>query len=169
MNFDSKNRRWHSRIAVIVAIPFLFIIVTGVLLQVKKQWAWVQPKELTGTSNTPMVGLDVMLAELKANPELRVTGWSDIARCEIRPSTGIVKFKLTEDREAQLDLGTGRILQVAVRRSDFLESIHDGSFFAGNWTKLGLFLPVGVLVFLLWASGIRLLLLPWIMRRRRAR
>ena len=34
------------------------------------------------------------------------------------------------------------------RRSDLIESIHDGSYFGGDWTKLGLFLPAGIVLLL---------------------
>jgi hypothetical protein len=57
-----------------------------------------------------------------------------------------------------VDLGTGRVLQHAYRRSDLIESIHDGSFFGGNWTKLGLFLPAGLMLLFLWISGLFLFL-----------
>ena len=33
---------------------------------------------------------------------------------------------------------TGQVLQTAYRRSDFIESVHDGSVFAGDWTFTGL-------------------------------
>lgn len=169
MNFDSRNRRWHSRIAWIIAIPFILVIATGLLLQLKKHWSWVQPSEQKGTDHAPWVSLDAIMKEMMAHPELRLTGWQDVVRGDLRPSKGLGKFTLSENREVQVDLGTGKILKIAVRRSDWLESIHDGSFFAGDWSKLGIFLPVGVLALFLWASGVRLLLVPWIMRRRRAR
>lgn len=40
------------------------------------------------------------------------------------------------------------------RRSDLIESIRDGSFFGGDWVKLGLFLPAGLVLLLLWFSGL---------------
>jgi hypothetical protein len=47
------------------------------------------------------------------------------------------------------------VLQTAYRRSDSIESVHAGSFFAGHWTKLGLFLPAGIVLLLLSLSGLR--------------
>ena len=38
--FFRKTHRWG---AVLVAVPFLLVLVSGLLLQVKKQVPWVQP------------------------------------------------------------------------------------------------------------------------------
>lgn len=83
------------------------------------------------------------------------------------PGRGVAKVWLHSGWEAQVDLGTGAVLQTAYRRSDLIESIHDGSFFAGNWTKLGVFLPTGVTLLFLWGSGLWLFFIPIIANRRR--
>ena len=70
--------------------------------------------------------------------------------------------------EVQVDLGSGRVLQTAYRRSDLIESIHDGSFFGGDWAKLGLFLPSGVVLLLLWCGGMWMWWVPFIAKRRMA-
>ncbi len=82
---------------------------------------------------------------------MNVDGWDDVNRLDVRPGRGVVKVWLHNGYEVQVDLGTGAVLQTAYRRSDLIESIHDGSFFAGDWTKLGLFLPDGDRVALLLA------------------
>ena len=75
------------------------------------------------------------MAALRA-PDMNVKTWEDINRLNVRPGRGVVKAWLMNGYEVQVDLGTGRVLQTAYRRSDLIESIHDGSFFAGDWTKL---------------------------------
>jgi hypothetical protein len=90
-------------------------------------------------------------------PSLGVSGWGDVDRLDVRPGKGIVKVTLYSRWEAQIDLGSGEVLQTAYRRSDLIESIHDGSFFAGDWTKLGLFLPAGLTLLMLWLSGVWML------------
>ena len=87
-------------------------------------------------------------------PEHDVRSWDDVNRLDVRPGRGIVKVWLKNGYEVQVDLGTGRVLQTAYRRSDLIESIHDGSFFGGDWIKLGLFLPAGMTLLLLWLSGL---------------
>ena len=65
--------------------------------------------------------------------------------------------------EVRVDTTTGEVLQVADRRSDVIESIHDGGFFA-DWAKLYLFLPAGILLLLLWLTGLYLFFLPDVKR-----
>ena len=74
-------------------------------------------------------------------------------RIDVRPDRGVVKAWLQTDYEAQIDLGTAEILQIAYRRSDWIESIHDGSIF-GDAVKLGLFFPAAVGLVLLWFGGV---------------
>ena len=68
---------------------------------------------------------------------------------------GIFKFVSKTNWEVQVDTHTSEVLSVAQRRSDIIESIHDGSFFA-DWVKLWIFLPAGVGLFVLWVSGVYL-------------
>jgi hypothetical protein len=101
-------------------------------------------------------------------PEAGVTGWEDIDRLDVRPGKGILKVITTSRWEAQLALADGAVLQVAYRRSDLIEQLHDGSFF-GDVAKLWIFLPSGIVLFTLWATGLYLWVLPWLTRRKRAR
>lgn len=55
-------------------------------------------------------------------------------------------------------------MQVEYRRSDLIEAIHDGSFFHEH-AKLWLFLPVAVVVLVLWITGMYMFLLPFIVKR----
>jgi uncharacterized iron-regulated membrane protein len=122
MAFNVVNRNLHHWASFIVAAPLLVMIVSGLFLQMKKQWTWVQPPERRGTGTAP-----------------------DRARPHPRERPG----------------------RSRARRSDLIESIHDGSFFAGDWTKLGLFLPAGLTMLLLWMSGMWMVWVPFIAKRRR--
>lgn len=52
-----------------------------------------------------------------------------IDRVDIRPDDGLAKVTFHDHYwEVQLDLFTGRVLQVAKRRSDFIENLHDASY-----------------------------------------
>ncbi|MGA1496101.1 MAG: hypothetical protein ACO37D_11970 [Rhodothermales bacterium] len=42
-------RKIHYWSTLFIALPILLVLVTGLLLQVKKQWTWVQPEEQRGT------------------------------------------------------------------------------------------------------------------------
>ncbi len=162
------NRKVHYWAAFLSALPILVMIGTGLLLQSKKHWAWVQPSEIRGTGKAPAIDLEGILTSLKTVTGMNVSSWNDVNRLDVRPGKGVVKAWLMNGYEVQVDLGTGRVLQAAYRRSDLIESIHDGSFFLGNWSKLGLFLPAGIVLLLLWLSGIWMWWIPFSAKRRRA-
>lgn len=167
MRFNVANRKVHYWASIVVAVPVLVILGSGLLLQVKKHWGWVQPVELRGTGTTPVISLDDVLASVQGVTELGVNGWNDVNRLDVRPSRGMAKVWLHSGWEVQVDLGTGDVLQVAYRRSELIESIHDGSFFAGDWTKLGIFMPSGIVLLVLWCTGLWMFWLPYSAKRKR--
>ena len=169
-NFKRDCRRWHRIAAVCTALPMLVVILSGLLLQIKKQSTWVQPPTAKGTSPDapPQVDWDRLLVSVKEVPEAKVESWSDIDRLDVRPNKGIVKLRCKNRWEIQCDLADGRVLSVNYRRSDLIESFHDGSFFTER-AKRFVFLPNGLALLLLWASGLYLWWLPWGTRRKRKR
>jgi uncharacterized iron-regulated membrane protein len=169
MTFNVLNRRIHYWLTALVAAPLLVVLATGLLLQTKKHWTWVQPEERRGTGTTPAIDLEGILSSVRQVPDMQVRGWDDINRLDVRPGRGLVKVLLQNGWEVQVDLGTGRVLQTAYRRSDVLESLHDGSFFAGDVSRLGLFLPVGIALLGMCLSGLWMFWVPLAARRRRRR
>ncbi len=169
MHFNVLNRRVHYWASAIVAIPLFIIICTGVVLQLKKHWTWVQPPEQRGTGTAPALTLAQILESVKTVPEMNVRSWDDVNRLDVRIGRGMVKVWLHNGWEVQVDLGTGAVVQTAYRRSDAIEAIHDGSFFLGDWTKLGLFLPAGLTLILLWMSGMWMVWVQFKGKRRRRR
>lgn len=167
MSFNILNRQIHYWASFIIAVPLLVMIASGLLLQSKKHWGWVQPVEQRGTGTVPAIDLEGILTSLKSVPEMGVEGWHHVNRLDVRPGRGVVKAWLMNGYEIQVDMGTGRVLQTAYRRSDLIEAIHDGSFFGGDWIKMGLFLPTGLTVLLLWLSGLWMWWVPFIAKRRR--
>jgi hypothetical protein len=59
------------------------------------------------------------------------TGWQDVERIDVRPEDGVAKVILHSRTEVQVDLATGKVLQVGYRTSDFIETIHDFSILGG--------------------------------------
>lgn len=169
MSFNVFNRKIHYWTSFIVAVPMAVMIGSGLLLQAKKQWTWVQPAEIRGTGTTPVIGLEAILAATRTVPDMQVQTWDDVSRLDVRVDRGLAKVSLVNGYEVQVDLGTGRVLQTAYRRSDLIESIHDGSYFGGDWTKLGLFLPTGISLALLWIGGLWMWWVPFAAKRRRRR
>jgi hypothetical protein len=157
VHFNVANRKVHFWASFVAGLPLLVIIASGIMLQTKKQWTWVQPAEQRGTGTVPAIDFERIMAALQSDPALGVTGWEDVDRLDVRPGRGVAKVTLYSRWEAQIDLGSGQLMQTAYRRSDLIESIHDGSFFGGDWVKLGLFLPAGLTLLLLWLSGVWML------------
>ena len=169
INIRVWGRKLHRWGAVLVAGPFLLVVVTGILLQVKKDFAWVQPPTVKRPSKEPTVSFDAILAAVRGVPEAGVRSWEDVDRVDVRPKEGIAKVTCKSRYEVQVDFRTGEVVQVAYRRSDLIESIHDGSFFTDS-AKLYVFLPTAIVVLGLWLTGMYLWVLPHSVKywRRRA-
>lgn len=168
MALPTLLRKLHYWGSIIIALPIAVIICTGLLLQLKKQIAWIQPTEVRTKAREFAITPDQILKAAMAAPALQVRSWDDIARIDIRPDRGLVKISAQNHWELQLHSATGETLQVAYRRSDLIESIHDGSGFH-DAAKLWLFFPSGILLFGLWLTGMYLFVLPfWVKARRRA-
>ena len=155
--------RWGS---VATAVPLLIVLVTGILLLLKKDVAWIQPPMAAAPAGEPAVGFDAILAAVVAVPEADASGWADIDRLDVRPDEGVAKVQCVSGYEVQVSTVTGEVLQTARRRSDLIESLHDGSWFHGA-VKLGVFLPSAVIVLALWITGAWLWLMPHLRGRRR--
>ena len=165
MRAQKLFRRLHYWGAAIAGIPVVVILATGIVLQLKKKVTWVMPTEMRGSTGLPGVTFAGLLELGQSVPEAQIRTWDDIPRVEGRPQKGLIKLVSTNGHEIQIDVVTGTILHVGIRRSDLIESIHDGSFFH-DAAKLWLFLPAGIILFGLWCTGLYLFLLPFISRRR---
>lgn len=168
MSAASSNRKIHRWGAILTAAPMLVVIATGVILQLKKDWSWVQPPTVRGSGQELALSFDDVLEAVKGVPEAEVAGWDDVDRLDVRPGRGMLKVRANNRWEVQLDAADGTVLQVAYRRSDLIESLHDGSWFDDR-AKLWVFLPTAFVALVLWFTGMYLWLLPHLVRRRRKR
>jgi uncharacterized iron-regulated membrane protein len=168
INWRIWNRKLHRWGAILIALPFLVVIVTGILLQLKKEWSWVQPPGMRGQGKTPLISLDKMLEAARSQPGVGIESWADVERVDIQPKRGVAKVQAYSRWEVQVDLKTGDVLQVAYRRSDLIESLHDGSWFHDS-VKLWVFLPTAFVVLGLWGTGVYLFFLPYAVRWSRRR
>jgi uncharacterized iron-regulated membrane protein len=141
------NRKIHYWLSLWLALPMLLISITGLLLQFKKS---------------------LLLKAAQASPALGVKSWDDVDRLELRPSKGLIKLIAKNGQEAQFDPSSGQLLQVAARRSDTIEALHDGSWF-GDGVKFGWFSTAAFGLFLATLSGIWLFAEPYVMKARRRR
>ncbi|HAH57663.1 MAG: PepSY-associated TM helix domain-containing protein [Lentimicrobiaceae bacterium] len=122
------------RITGLSLLVFLLIISgTGILLGWKKHSSGViLSKSYSGTTADlkkwlPLDSLHTSACNIlrdSVSPE-----WStELDRIDIRKDKGMVKFIFKRHFTGiQLDGATGRLLHIEVRRSDFIEKMHDGS------------------------------------------
>ena len=166
-NWNKWTRKTHYWGSFIVLLPVSIIIVTGIFLQLKKDVVWVQPKTTTGQiSNDPSISFEQILTIAKTIKEAEISSWEDIDRLDVRIGKGIVKVRSNNRWEIQIDTHSGEVTQVAYRRSDLIEQIHDGSWFHDK-VKVWIFLPSGIILFVLWITGFYMFLLPYIVKWRK--
>jgi len=64
LNLTRLSRKTHYWATLVVTVPMLVILASGLLLQVKKHWSWVQPTERRGTGTSPRIDLEAILASV---------------------------------------------------------------------------------------------------------
>ena len=161
-NWNKWSRKTHYWGAFIVLLPVLIISITGIFLQLKKDIDWIQPPTISGESaNNPSISFEEILEASKTVEEANIRSWNDIDRLDVRIDKGIVKVRSKNRWEVQVDTNSGEVVHVAYRRSDIIEELHDGSWFHEN-VKLLIFLPSGIILFILWITGFYMVLLPYL-------
>ena len=160
------NRKTHYWGAMLCAIPLLIVIITGILLLLKKQSDWIQPPTIKGDSRVPTLSFDKILTAAQQVELAEVKNWDDIKLLDVRPGKGIIKIRTKSSWEIQIDQQTGKLVSSAYRRSDLIESIHDGTYFHDN-AKLWIFLPSAIILLVLWITGIYLFVKPLLSKRKR--
>jgi uncharacterized iron-regulated membrane protein len=173
MKTQTLLRKIHHWGSFLIALPLIIMIGAGVLLMIKKEVEWIQPSSLKGIERqaVPMASMQELFDAALTVEKASFTNWEQLKRADLKPGKGIIKFVSETNWEVQVDTHTSEVLQVAQRRSDVIEAIHDGSYFA-DWVKLGIFLPAGVGLFVLWITGIYLFVtieLKKIKNRRRSK
>ena len=153
-NASIWNRKIHKWVAMIIALPMLLVIVTGIFLQLRKPIDWIQPPTIKGSQKyQPTIALEQVLTEVKAVAPMQVNDWSDIKLLDLRPKKGVIKVRNSNDLETQVDAATGEVLQTAQRRNDFVVKMHD--FSAWN-ARLWLGLPVKLGFLVIFLTGLYL-------------
>ena len=166
-NINKWSRKTHYWGSIIIILPVLIIIISGILLQLKKDVEWIQPSTKKGqVQNNPTISFDEILNTVKTIDEVNIESWADIDRLDVRIEKGIVKVRGKNRWEVQIDTETKQVLQVAYRRSDLIEQLHDGSWF-NEKVKLFIFLPSGIILFILWITGLYMFILPYTIKLRK--
>lgn len=166
MKASVLNRKLHRWGSILTALPLLVVIVTGIILQLKKDWSWVQPPTARSADPGLELSFDAILEAASQVEEAEIASWDDVDRLDVRPGRGVIKVRANNRWEVQLDAKTAEVLHLAYRRSDWIESLHDGSYFSDG-AKLWIFLPTAIILLGLWITGMYLWLLPHLAKRRK--
>lgn len=153
MNWKKTNRTIHYWGSAIIIIPLIIVLGSGILLQVKKQLPWVQPKTMKTKERNLTLSFDEILKVSKTVKEANIKSWKDVKLLDVRPGKGITKIRAKNNWEIQIHNKSAEILAVNFRRSDIIESIHDGSWFHDN-AKLWLFLPSALILLIITLTGV---------------
>ncbi len=153
-------RKWHRWVSVVVAAPFLVIVVTGLLLASRGFNTWVQPA-YPRVQTTLDISFAQILQVAQSFPQAEIHSWSDVAQIDIRPASGNIRVRAKKTQwEILIDGGNGRIIGTGLRRASWLTSLHEGAYF-GELVRYGLFFPSALGVFFLLVSGMIIFALPY--------
>jgi len=158
----------HKWLGITLAAILINISITGFLLLEKKQYEWIQPATRNGLEGAAdeYLSMEKLLDVVYSCNHPDFENIESIDRVDFRPGKSVYKVRSnTNHAEIQVCAVSGKILNIAFRRSDFLEQLHDGSFF-GKWMH-GKVLPVvAVCNIILAISGLYLWLGPKLGRKK---
>jgi uncharacterized iron-regulated membrane protein len=168
MNIKKINKKLHYWGSAVIIVPFLIVLLSGILLQVKKEFTWIQPKTMKTKYRELTLSFDEILKSAMSVEKVGIKSWKDVKLLDVRPGKGITKIRTKDSWEIQIDNKTAEVLAVNFRRSDIIESIHDGSWFHDD-AKLWLFLPVAIIMLMMSITGFYLFLkiLPSKLRKKK--
>lgn len=160
--FKSVNQvhRWGAWFA---ALPSLVILGTGVTLALRQASSWIQPPVQKGTPGIPSLAIARAVEIAQTVPEAEVHDWTDVKSIEVKLAQGVLCLRVKNGFEVQLDGVSGKVLSAAPRRTTWLVTLHEGSYFH-PWIRWGVFFPAGIFLLILSCTGIAMLLRPYLVR-----
>lgn len=157
-------RNGHRYISLLVMIPFMVTVITGIIMTTRGFNTWVQPDYPEFKANL-LLSFDDILKISQSVPEAKISGWQDVSQIDIRPSSGNIRVRSKANQwELQLNGQTGEVTSSAKRRQSLLVSIHEGAYF-GPAVRYGIFLPSALGVLFLTLSGLYLLIKHYTVRK----
>ena len=164
-----RTRSIHRWTGITLFVFFFVIGITSLLLGWKKNVEWIMPPTARGTElplNEWMNAGELSAIAQTAVVDALGPGYDPaVDRLDYRPDKGSLKVLFKNHYgEVQLDGATGEVLSIGIRRSDFIEHLHDGSVL-GDPFKLFYTTVMGLAVLVFTVSGFWLWYGPKRMRR----
>lgn len=136
-------RKQHRYVAIVIMLPLIVMTLTGLILQLRNQFEWIQPSTVKSKTVTgPMLTPEQVLA-LAGN---------GVEQIIYRPGKSNISVRLKSGTETQYHAQTGELLKSLPRRSGFLIELHQGSWM-GPWGQYFIHLSAGLGLLFLIISG----------------
>lgn len=159
-------RKWHRWISIVIALPFIITLSTGILLATRGFNSWVQP-DYPSPKSSLAISFPQILDAARSIPEAKIQDWKDISQIDIRPAVGNIRVRAKFTQwEIQIDGITGKVTGTGIRRASFLTALHEGAYF-GPIVRYGIFFPSALGVFFLLISGVYIFLQPFFFKRKK--
>jgi uncharacterized iron-regulated membrane protein len=138
-------RKIHRYVALVILLPLTLISLTGVVLQLRSQFEFIQPSTIKNEmpKDSKLMSFESLL---------ETYGAKNIEQIILKPSKGSLVVRLLDGHELQLNPVTGEVLKKALRRTNFLIELHQGSFF-GKFGQYGVFFLAALGLCFLIVSG----------------
>jgi uncharacterized iron-regulated membrane protein len=144
-------RALHRKLSLYTFIPLGIILVSGIVLQLRNQFEWIQPSLIeTKADQSPLLAPQALIQKLNLNEK-------EIEQIIYKPSKNNASVRLKSGEEIQLNAQTGDVLKRAIRRTNLLIDIHQGSIL-GPFGQYGIYLLTGLGMIILYMTGLNLLL-----------
>jgi uncharacterized iron-regulated membrane protein len=139
-------RRLHGQLALLICLPLAFIAVTGVILQLRDQFEFIQPSLIQSSLKLDHPGLT--LKEIQ-------TKFPGLDQVIYRPQKNSLVVRYKDGFEKHIHPQTGVVLKEAVRRTNLLIELHQGSWM-GKFGQYFLHFTTGLGLCFLILSGLYL-------------
>jgi uncharacterized iron-regulated membrane protein len=139
-------RKYHRYVALVFTLPLIFVAISGVMLQLRNQFEWIQPSPVTATmsSGEPVLSFEKIITD---------HGKDSIDQIIYRPQKKNLAIRLKDGTELQIHPQTGIVLKQAMRRTNFLIDLHQGTWI-GKIGQFGIYFPTALAFCFLIISGI---------------
>jgi uncharacterized iron-regulated membrane protein len=144
-------RALHRKLSLDTFIPLGIILLSGIVLQLRNQFEWIQPSLIeTKADKSPLIAPQTLIQKLNLNEK-------EIEQIIYKPSKNNASVRLKSGEEIHMNAQTGEVLKRAIRRTNLLIDIHQGSIL-GPFGQYGIYLLTGLGMIILYMTGLNLLL-----------
>jgi uncharacterized iron-regulated membrane protein len=143
-------RKWHRKVSLIIALPLLLVVLSGLVLQLRNQSEWIQPKTVSAPRGYEVIHFNRLIQGLNISEK-------EVDQVIYRPGKNNISLRLKSGEEIQVDPANGRVLKRAMRRTGWLIELHQGSIF-GSIGQYGIFFLTGIGMVFLIITGVMLVI-----------